>query len=286
MHKDLINFSGKIIPQTELTERDSLLLGADFIYQRMHVMENKPLHVEGHNEIVIRALLSLYGNSYKLSSEKLANEIKLLVEANRYDNCSVIVNLYVLPPKKGHRDEVNWIMTHSKQLLYKGYVLWHKPLKAIITHYEYPFAAFPTAVALAAHNYARGYAERQEADLTLTQNHKRIITGAGPYPFFAVSRDRVFTTPLEDGALDSVVRRLGIKSCEAAGFKVVEQPIYAEDTESIDGFEEFFIVTNQGVSSIGSLSDKPYPTSAARVIAEKMATLTDHTLLMDEMFVK
>lgn len=271
------------MPLAKFTGPDSMLLGGDFIYQRIHVMKNTPLHVEAHNEIVIRALLSLYGNSYKLSCEQLRSEIDKLAKVSNYANCSTMMILFVLPSQKGIRDTdtVDWILSYEEQLLYPGYTLWHKPMKAVITRYEYPFAEFPTAVSLAAHNYALGYAARQGADIAVTQNHGRVITGAGPLPFFAVSRDRVFITPLEEGALDSVMRRLGLVACEKAGFKIVEQPI---DTLSLVEFEEFFIVNIQGVLSIGTLNNRPYPSSAAKVIAEQMSTLTDESLLIDEMF--
>ena len=265
MKGDLICVNG------EVTREESLgvdaLLGCNFVYQKIHTLEHRPLHVDLHLRLIETSYRTLYGSKSGLARPILEEEIARLLDTNRYPTGSNLVILYLFPNAEGMPQR---LLSCQKQLLYKGYTLWHKNLKATIVPYEYPYPAHQTAVSLTANNYAQRYALRQGFDAALTENYAGILTGMGEYPLFEVHGREILTTPLENGVADSVERRLGIWACRHAGWALAEQPI---ESRQIGTFDELFAVVPQGVVSIRTCAGRLFPNTAARSIAEQMASL-------------
>lgn len=267
---DLISINGKICPAGDTGISPDDILAGNFIYQKIHVTEHCPLHPATHIELLDTAYTSLYGRRTGLTVKTLNEETETLLAANRYPKGSMQMAVYVLPD--GKTGSAMRILSCDKQLLYRGYELWHTAEKAIILPYEYPFAPFKTAVSLAANTYATDYARRKGAGVAIAENNSGIIYGAGENPLFAVVENTVFTTPLGDGACDSVERRIGITACEAEGIQVEETPL---TKNMLAECQEIFVVTPGGVTSIRECNKNIYPNSTAGRIAGRMQKLTD-----------
>lgn len=263
MKGDLISINGEITGAAK-TEFDPVnVLGANFIYQRIHTLAHVPLQCAAHAEISEMSYNALYGTSAGLSEHILEKETKAVLSANRYSTASNQIVLYLFPPAAADAPPTRMLCC-EKPLLYKGYAMQHTGLTAVVTPYEYPFAPHKTAVSLAAHSYAEHYARRMGADAAIAENYAGVLTGVGENPLFAVVRDTVFTTPIEDGAAESVERRLGIAACGEASLQLVETPV---KSQFINDYEELFTVTQQGIVSVRRCGDRLLPHSMARNLA-------------------
>ncbi len=276
MKNDLICVDGRICSWEESGIGLVSLPGADFIYQRLHALDHRPLNRDAHIEIAEISWGTLYGGTAGISQEMLDGDTAKLLEANRYRMGSHLLTLYLFP-ENSLQSGVSKVprpvrvLACERQLLYRVYPLGQKPLRVISTPYEYPFTPHKTAVSLAAHNYAAGYAQRKGADAAITTNFRGQVIGLGEDPLFLSIGNQIFTTPLDHGAAQSVERQLGIAACERAGMTVFEQAIEAAQLHE---FEELFAVTPQGVTSIGQYSNRLYPHTLGKKIAESMAKLT------------
>lgn len=267
MGTDVIKVNDTFIKYNEAITRFGILPGHDFIYQRIHTSAHRPMHADIHIGILDISCERLYGTDSGMTPAMLAQDTAQLLRLNNYQEGSNTVTLYILPPANDGTPPAR-VLICEKQLLYRGYVLWHKVLKAIVTPYEYPFPEHKTAVSYAAHVFSKNYAERAGADIAIMSGQSGIITGAGENPVFAVRGNTVLTTPLHGyGVAESVERRLGIAAAEAAGIKVNEEPLSVNKLRSYD---ELFFADQQGMVSIGECEGRLYPNSMANHISGYM----------------
>lgn len=267
MGTDIIYINGKFIKYNEAVTRFGLVPGYDFVYQRIHTFAHTPLHAETHIGILDISCERLYGTTSGLTADILTQAVGQLLKLNNYQEGSNVITVYIAAPESADTPPAKIIIC-EKQLLYRGYVLWHKTFKAIVTPYEYPFPEHKTAVSYTAHIFPKGYAERSEADIAIMSSHSGVITGAGENPIFGVRGNSVLTTPLHGfGVAESVERRLGIAAAEAAELLVYEETL---TTDNLKSYDELFIVDQQGIISIGECEGKLYPNSMAKHIAAKM----------------
>ena len=264
MKGDLISINGKLLRQEEIPVPFDRLTSSNFIYQRMHTLDRRVLQAATHVQLAETTYISLYGTGSGIAEESLKEETTAILTANRYMHGSVSVILYLFPNGNGTPLR---ILSCEKQLLYKGYALWHKGEKAIILPYEYPFPHFKTALSLTAGSYAAQYAKTKGAGIAISENKAGVLYGAGDEPLFAVIGNDVLTTPIGQGACDSVERRLALATCEKAEKRVVEAPLTAE---LLDEYQELFIATNGGITSIKECNGNIYPNSTAHKVAETM----------------
>ena len=264
MKGDLVCLDGNITEFGKAIADPDALLSANFIYQKIHVLGRTPLQAAWHAEIAGMSYNALYGQQAGISHEMLEQEVRALLDANRYPQASTLVTLYLIPSENGTPTR---LLSCEKQLLYKGYAMWHTGLKCDVIPYEYPFAQHKTAISLAAHTYAADYARRNGFDAAIAENNAGIVTGLGENPLFASMRNTVVTTPIDDGAADSVERRLCIAVCENCGFDVAEHPIEAA---RLHDFEELFTITPQGITSVQTAGGRLLPHSLAKNIASHM----------------
>lgn len=272
MKGDLICCDGRLIePGCGIMPFDSMA-ASDFLYQKIHTIGHKPLHAQAHIELLDAAFKTMYGTGSGLSALLLEEEAARLLGENRYPMGSNQIVLYLFPAPDGKSAPVR-VLSCEKQLLYKGYELWHTAEKALILPYDYQFPHFKTAVSLAAHTYATAYAARKGAGLAIAENHVGGMYSVGENPLFAVAGDTLFTPAIGEGACDSVERRLGITAAESAEMRVVESPIRREH---LPGYHELFTVNPGGVVSIRECCGNIYSHSAAKRVAEAMKPLA-HT---------
>jgi branched-subunit amino acid aminotransferase/4-amino-4-deoxychorismate lyase len=244
-------------------------LSANFVYQKIHALARKPLHAGAHAELLETSYKTLYGSLPGLTARMLEEDAQALLAANRYPEGSVQLMVYLFPDEGGAKDPLR-IISCEKQLLYKGYTLWHAREKAVALPYEYPFPHFQTAVSLAAHSYAANYARRKGAGCVISENSHGVMYSAGETPLFAARGNEIVTPGIGDGACDSVERRLGIAAAEKAGYLLEEIPVTRAE---LSGYQELFTVATGGVTAIGECSGNIYSHSAAARIAEMMSRL-------------
>lgn len=268
MKGDLISVNGKLCRPGDVGISPDSLLSVNFVYQRMHAIGHRILHASTHAGLACTAYATLYGTTCRLSADTLRHEAATLLEANRYHQGSVAVMLYLFP---GDDDRPLRIISCERQLLYKGYALWHNAEKAVILPYECPFAHFSTAVSLAAGTFASQYARRKGAGVAIAENTAGILYGSGGGPLFAVIGNDVITTPVGQGACDCVERRLVASVCETAGKRLVEagltRGVLAE-------YQELFVATTSGITCIHECGGNIYPNSTANRIASLLRKFT------------
>lgn len=221
------------------------LLSSGYLYQRIHTLAHRPLHLAAHTQRLTESYRALYGTVPAADEETLRREIALTLEENRYPAVSNLMTLYLFPPRDGRPG--SRMVSCTETLVYPGYTLWHSRLKAVTLPYDYPFPEHETALSRIAHTFAGEYARRTGYDLALTENGQGVVTGAGENPLFAVCGDTVLTTPVESGAAESVLRRLGLELCREAGVSVREETLTVETLRRCD---ELFCLTPQGVVSL------------------------------------
>lgn len=273
MKNNKISCNGELINWGELPLNIDEMFSTNFLYQKIHTIEHRALHLATHIKIVRDSYKKLYDRDIELSEEPLSSEIERLLDKNRYHVGSVQVVLYLLPPADG--GEPTRILSCEKQLLYMGYTLWHSAMKAVVQSYNVSLPQHQTAASLSAHTYNRRHATLQGADVGITANSDGEITSVGEFPIFAVDDKTIYTPSLEDGAADCVERRMGLKAALVTDRKVVEQPILLEQLRE---FDEMFFITTQGVYSIGLYSGRLLPNSAAGSIASQLNNFTKEPL--------
>lgn len=269
MKGDLICFNGRLIdPGCGIMPFDSMT-ASNFLYQKIHTIGHKTLHTQAHTELLEAAFKTMYGAGSGISALQLEEEAAKLLCANRYPMGSNQIVLYLFPSPDG-KSAPTRVVSCEKQLLYKGYELWHTAEKALVLPYDYQFPHFKTAVSLAAHTYATAYAVRKGAGLAIAENHAGGMYSVGENPLFAVAGNTLFTPAIGEGACDSVERRLGIMAAESAGMRVVESSLRREN---LPGYHELFTVNTGGVVSIRECAGNIYSHSAAKRVAEAMKPL-------------
>lgn len=272
MKGDLISINGKLHRPEEVPIPFDRLMASNFVYQRIHAMGQRGLQAPAHAELAETAYRSLYGAGSGITENSLREEMSALLAANRYMQGSISVMLYLLPDENGKPLR---ILSCEKQLLYKGYTLWHRGEKAVILPYEYPFPHFKTAMSLAAGTYAAQYAHTKGAEIAIAENHAGVLYGAGDEPLFAVIGNDALTTPVGQGACDSVERRLALAACEQADKRVVETAL---TKELLGEYQELFIATTGGITSVKECGGNIYPNSTAHKVAEAMEYFTHNDL--------
>lgn len=269
MKGDAIWSDGRILAAKEAGTDVESLPGANFIYQRIHTLAHKGLHLNTATYLANNSYKTLYGTQHNMTATEVGTAIESLLAHNRYPQGSVVVTWYLMPPDAS--GYTRYMLSTTEQLLYKGYVTWHSRVPAMILPYEYPFPSHKSAVSLAANNFAQWYASSKGAQVVLTESYDHTLTSAGENPLFALHGRTLLTPPVECGAADSVERRLGLMAATSAGIEVVEAPI---PTCDIVAFDELLTVTPQGVVSIKSCGEALYMNIIAQKLGTHMAALT------------
>lgn len=269
MKGDLISCNGKIIKPEEVALSTDYIMSVNFVYQKIHALAHKPLYSHAHAELLETSFSILYGLNTGLSAGMIEEEVEALLTANRYPAGSVQITIYIIPDENGTGKPTR-IISCEKQLLYKGYTLWHTAEKAVVLPYECPFRHFKTAASLSAHTYAASYARGKGANCIISENPDGTLYSAGETPLFAVIGKTIITPGIGDGACDSIERRLGMIAAGNAGFNLEENPIHHT---ALNEYQELFTVTTGGVTSIGECDGNIYSHSTAGKVAAEMDRL-------------
>jgi len=277
MQGDKVCFNGIIGVFGEFPSDVEALFSSNYIYQQIHTLGHRPLHLAAHLEIAERSYQKLYGGDPALNEETVYGEIEETLAANRYPHISNLVTLYLFPPAKPEGTPVRLVVC-TEPMLYKGYVLWHTRPRAVLRAYDYLGAGHSTALARISHRHVANDVRNEGFDVAVRSLQGWLMDAEG-WPLFAVRNGRAFTTPLSAGATDSVPRRIGYRLCEMAGVECEGEEVAAAE---LSLYDELFYVTPQGIVSLLSCNEHLlYNLATLRIAAvmERMDLAEYDTLL-------
>jgi hypothetical protein len=244
-----------------------------FIYQRLHTVGGKALHLAEHLTIAARAFEHIYGFRPELDECAIATLIAETLRAvHTPPRIGATVMFRLAPGETSLRgaegeEAIQIDIDFERRLLDAGYA--HSPLRPVAVTHEYsiPFGAFPTGFQLAARALFDTLAlTRHGATRSVRREGDRLLS-CGDAPLFAV-RGRVLTTPpLTDGAMESVERELVMAAAAASRLNVREEPIPHSELKS---FDELFFADAAGITSLSECDGAKFMSLAAPRIAAAM----------------
>lgn len=265
---DWTGCNGTLVKPYEQGAMPDRLLTGNYVYQHIHTYDHRVLHSEAHIGLLRTALRALYGAELRLDADALQRHIGELLRANRYPRGSNCVTVRVYPHGvTSDSEEPEWQAEVTAQLLYPRYVLWHSRLMLDVLRCDNPFPGYPTGSSRLVAAYARERVRRAGADIAAVENGRGVLTGVDDEPLFVVLGRQVLSTPLTDGAADSVLRRLVLRLCRTLGLTTTEYPLTRELLLRAD---EAFTVNVQGVVPILGFGSKRYYNLAADRISRRI----------------
>lgn len=94
-----------------------------------------------------------------------------------------------------------------------NYTIWHTRMMLDVMPCEYLFMGYPTTVSQQISAYSRTVAAANGCDVAVIENYDHVLTNVEDEPLFLVFGHEVYTSPIECGATDSVMRRLIFEAC-------------------------------------------------------------------------
>ncbi len=231
----------------------TLLSEKPYFYQRMTVLSHRLLHPQTHLEILNRAMEAAYGSRLELSPEALQQQTERLLTANHYPRQGNCVTLRVYPAGKDRTPD--YLLICSGPLYYSSYTVWHKRLMLTVMPCEYLLMGYPTGVSRQVAQYSRTVAEQSGCERAVLENMNGILTLVEDEPIFLVHNQRVYTSPIEEGVTDSVMRRLVYEACRQEKIEFHEIPLTREMLTACD---EAFSATPQGLVSFEGYEQARY----------------------------
>ena len=269
----MICIDGQLFQPASAGTRILDLFTNNYIYQQIHTVDHRPLHLHTHFELAAKAFSDLYGEALPLTEEEFELSVRRLLVANHCSRHSHTVLLRLFPSKCDPHHEptsASYMLQYGKTLLYRGYTLWHTRMNATVATDEHTPPGYPTDTALRTARFCQQNACRHGFDLAIHENGEGIITGVGDAPVFCVKDRTLYTTPLTAGATDTVLRRLIFATCRRLYLKIEEIAIR---TIWLGDCDEIFTADPQGLISIASLAgtdSKVYFNMMADYLGERL----------------
>ncbi len=270
---DKIIHNGTLCRPEEAGLGSPRLSEAPFLYQHLHTRGHRVLHAAMHLEILNAASQAAYGCTLPLEAEALCKQVATLLEANRAPLGGNGVMLLFYP--EGLREtpsEAAYLLESSGPLYYNEYTLWHQRPTLTVMPCEYLLMGYPTLVARQVARYGRTLSRRRGAGAAVIETMDGVLTNVEDEPLFLVCGDRVLSTPLHEGATDSVMRRLVLRACQAEKINYEETPLRREMLSVCD---EAFAPTVQGLTSFGAYERTRYFNLVAGKIAQALNRLEE-----------
>lgn len=268
MSMDRICHNGTICQPQESGLSPAMLCEAPYLYQRMHTRAHRLLHPQTHLDILTQALEAAYGLRLTLSAEALQEQTAELLAANRYPKQGNCVTLRVYPAAGNKQPD--YILECTGQLYYPQYTVWHKRLMLAVMPCEYLLMGYPTAVSRQVARYSRTVAERSGCERAVIENVDGVLTNVEDEPLLLVHEQQVFTSPLPEGATDSVMRRLILQACLREKVECHETPLTRDMLSACD---EAFTASPQGLISFEGYEQARYFNLMAGRLAPVLNTL-------------
>jgi hypothetical protein len=232
-----------------------------YVYQRVHTLNGKPLHLAAHLDLAARAFEHIYcGERPGFDPGAVASRIAALLHTHRSPaRGSATVMLRFSPA-----DDELLSMEFERTLLDTGHT--HSPLRPRAVSYEYsiPFGGFPTNFQLEARALFDTIALSQHGATRSVRRQGDRLLSCGEAPLFAIRGRLLFTAPLIEGAMDSVERRLVIAAAASSRLTVREEAIPHSGLKS---FDELFFADAGGITSLAECDGAKFMSLAAARLA-------------------
>ncbi len=250
-----------------------------FVYQRIHTLAGKPLHLAAHLDLAARSYLHIYGGERPEFDEKaIAARIAETLRANRSPARGSATVMLLFAPGDDGRCEIS--VQFERVLLDAGYAVSSLRPKAVTYEYSIPFGGFPTGFQLSAQALFDSLALRHHSATRSVRREGDRLLSCGDAPLFGIRGKTLFTAPLIEGAVDSVERRRVI----AAATRNYESKITNYDKPErqplrLDFLEE--AIPHSGLTDFDELffADAAGLTSLSECDGAKFMSLTVHRIL-------
>lgn len=251
-----IILNGELSTLQECGAKINSMLSSNYVYQHIHTFEHKALNLSEHISLIDTALSHIRNRESGFSEGQTQEFIYDLLRSNRYPKQSNKVTIRVFTNSTGDESHsLSYIIQVTEQLLYARYNVWHtRPILEIYSC-EYPYMGYTTAISQLSARYGRDFASRNTAEIAVIQRHNGILTNIDDEPLFLVFGNEIVTSPLHEGANDSVMRRLTFRAAEAEGIKISEHPL---ERAMLNSCDEAFTLSTQGIISIGGYKKARY----------------------------
>ncbi|MDR2882433.1 MAG: aminotransferase class IV [Alistipes sp.] len=236
-----------------------------FVYQRLHVLGGRALHLAEHLRIAARAFEHVYGVRPALDSGAVAARISDALRGGHHatSRTGATVILRLAPD-----DEATGISAaFERQLMEAGYYMSALRPKARSYDYSIPFGGFPTNFQLDAQAMFDTLAFRGHGAGRSVRRRGDVLLSCGDAPLFAIRGRVLFTTPLTEGAMDGVERGTVIAAADRARLTVREEPILHTELKSCD---ELFLADAAGITSISECDGAHFMSLIAPRLADAM----------------
>ena len=250
-----------------------------FVYQRIHALKGKALHLADHLRIASRAYEHIYGVGPEIDERFLAAGI---AEALRKHHSASRTGATLILSFAPHDDSsspslrgaegdeaIQVFIEYERSLLEAGYS--HSALRPKAWSYDYaiPFGGFPTGFQLSARELFDTLAfSRHGATRSVRREGDRLIS-CGDSPLFGIRGRVLFTAPLTEGATDSVERSLVLGAAGGAKSRLTirEEPVLHPELRT---FDELFFADAAGITSLSECDGARFMSLAAPRLAAAM----------------
>lgn len=246
----------RIINQT-LTDRPAGESDAAYIYQYIHVREQRPVALAAHMAIAAAAARRLFGTELQADTARTDALCRQMLLRNRYPHdvsSQIEMRLYATGEV---RYECGEIFVHD------GLAMRAVRPEAAVAAYDLPFGEAPTSARRAAHEVAMADARRRGFRSVIRCDGQGRIVTADDAPVFVVVGRRVLT-PATD---PSVERDRMAKALSRTPYTLSECDIRREVLLSAD---EVFYCDCRGVTALAGCGGRLYMDIIARAAAAKL----------------
>lgn len=262
-----ISLNGEITTWQEAALNPSSLLGRNWVYTTINTYRYRPLALAEKLAYASASCKKLFDLKPEVTPHKLASEIHDLLYFGLYPESGNTLNIYFIPSSSGTIDR---LIIHEATTPYEGYALLSIRPTTTIANYELPFEAHHTNVSMTSARFADNYASSRGYTTALRANRAGTLLSSGDNPLFAVRGQELVTTPISAGARPSVEREQMMRVANAAGVRVVEEPLQVEDLEQ---YEELMVFTPVGIQSISSVGEIKLVNIYAKLLSSHLGIL-------------
>ncbi len=243
MKGELISWNGRIIAPQELEMPLPELLAAHYVYQRVHTLAGRTLHLAAHLDMAVCAFQYIYGVRPDLNENSIAEQIAGTLRTNRYPSHGSATVLLCLFPRE---ESCDFMVMCERPLIDKGYTVSSLRPRAASYEYDIPYSSFPTGFQLSAARMHDMLALEHGATRSVRRRGDQLIS-CGESPLFGIKRKTLFTAPLIHGAVDSIERHLVIAAAAKAKMDFLEEAVPHSELKD---FDELFYADASGITSL------------------------------------
>jgi branched-subunit amino acid aminotransferase/4-amino-4-deoxychorismate lyase len=222
-----------------------------YIYQRIHTLAGKSLHLREHLELAARAFRHIYGGEQPVLDERvIASQIAEVLRANNSPaRGSAVVMLRLAPQDNSQFSILNSQLTaeYIRTLLDVGYAVSSLRPTAVSYEYAIPFGGFPTGFQLSAAALFDHLALAHHGATRSVRRDGDKLISCGGEPLFGIQGKTLFTASFNEGAVESVERQLIIAAAKKARLDFLEEAVLHSELTS---FDELFYADAAGITSL------------------------------------